>query len=912
MAPTFPRDVFMEMFLLGAWRDVTSSVRQTDPVKITRGRSGEQGEVAPGTLTCKLENSTGNFTPSNPLGAYYGAMKKGTPTRFGLNVAKDTFTGRTVSNGWGTATTGEAWSVYTGMGSAADYAVSGGVGTQTIGTANTYRYAYLPTVSYKDVEVTATVTVAIGDVTGGAFEPANVICRHQGGSGAYYYARVSISTAEVLTISIHHSLIGQLVTPVTVPGLVSISSPKTLRAKIQAEGNTIRAKVYAPGAEPVGWHVEIHDTNITTAGYVGVRNGVGSGNTNTPVVFSVDNFEVRALRFAGEIVELKPRWNTNHSDRWAELTLSTVLRRIRQGKTPLKSSLRRGYLADAIDLPVQYWPCEEGQDAQRITSVIDGNYMTISGRPRFTQFTDFIGSAPLPKVNGSTWTGAIAAYTPTGQTQLRFLLGVPKDGIPDNTVVARLVTTGTLWKWELLYRTGGGMSLNIYNNAGTLVLTGGSIALALNGALVRVSLQLTQNGANVDWGLSGYDVITGVAGGSSGSQAGTFVIANQVVISPAGTVNDVGLGHIVVQSGNTSTFELSSEYGAWRGETPIDRADRLCGENGINPLAYIGSTSFKFMGPQLPTLLTNLLKECQDTAQGTLADSRASGNTLTFRALNATFAQTAGLTLNYAGAEIAEPFQPSDDDKPVRNDITAKRSSGGEYRVSQETGPNNAQDPGTDDDAVGRYDQQYTANVQDELQLPDIAGWELHLGVTEAERWPKLRLNLRATALSSATKQAQILDLNLDDRVTVTGMSAAGYFDDVELLLRGYTETFRDSYDHTIEFNCAPYEPYNVGIYDDAASRWDTSNSQLAASITTTATSFTVSTISGPLWTTTAGQFPMDIMIGGERIRLSAISGSSSPQTFTVASGGRSINGLVKAHTSGDAVTIAGPVYYGR
>ena len=61
-----------------------------------------------------------------------------------------------------------------------------------------------------------------------------------------------------------------------------------------------------------------------------------------------------------------------------------------------------------------------------------------------------------------------------------------------------------------------------------------------------------------------------------------------------------------------------------------------------------------------------------------------------------------------------------------------------------------------------------------------------------------------------------------------------------------------------------------------------------------------MSTPSGPLWTTsavTADDFPLTIAINGYPITVTAISGASSPQTFTVSA-------LAHAVTAGDAVTI--------
>jgi hypothetical protein len=49
-------------------------------------------------------------------------------------------------------------------------------------------------------------------------------------------------------------------------------------------------------------------------------------------------------------------------------------------------------------------------------------------------------------------------------------------------------------------------------------------------------------------------------------------------------------------------------------------------------------------------------------------------------------------------------------------------------------------------------------------------------------------------------------------------------------------------------------------------------------------------------------------MIGGERMTVTAVTGSSSPQTLTVT---RSVNGVVKSHATGVPVVLADPNYLG-
>lgn len=65
--------------------------------------------------------------------------------------------------------------------------------------------------------------------------------------------------------------------------------------------------------------------------------------------------------------------------------------------------------------------------------------------------------------------------------------------------------------------------------------------------------------------------------------------------------------------------------------------------------------------------------------------------------------------------------------------------------------------------------------------------------------------------------------------------------------------------------------------------------------------SVSVATTAGPLWTTSAADFPFDIVIAGERMTVIAVSGSSSPQAFSVA---RGVNGVVKAQAAGAPIAV--------
>jgi hypothetical protein len=121
----------------------------------------------------------------------------------------------------------------------------------------------------------------------------------------------------------------------------------------------------------------------------------------------------------------------------------------------------------------------------------------------------------------------------------------------------------------------------------------------------------------------------------------------------------------------------------------------------------------------------------------------------------------------------------------------------------------------------------------------------------------------------------------------------------VKQICAGFTETLGPFAIWTIGVNGVPESPYEVAVCGTAHA--DTAGSELTTSITPTATSMSGTTTSGPIWTTSAGDFPFDIRMAGERITVTNITGASSPQTFTIT---RSVNGVVKAQTSGTSFAL--------
>jgi hypothetical protein len=246
-------------------------------------------------------------------------------------------------------------------------------------------------------------------------------------------------------------------------------------------------------------------------------------------------------------------------------------------------------------------------------------------------------------------------------------------------------------------------------------------------------------------------------------------------------------------------------------------------------------------------------------------------------------------------------LEPVDDDQTTRNDVTASRRDGGSARYTVDTGPMSTLDP---PDGVGRYDTEVTVNVQTDGMLVDVAAWVANLGTLDKARWPSVTVNLSSPNLSSTLK-GQIKNAEIGDWFVIKNMRNAYVYDDVYLIIVGYSETI-EQFQHIITFVCMPADPYTVGAWSTSVSsgtfRWDTGGSSLNSSATSTATSLSVATATGnALWTTDSNAFPFDVNIAGERVTVTNITGASSPQTFTVT---RSINGVVKAQSSGADVRL--------
>ncbi|MGH3599817.1 MAG: hypothetical protein ACRDQH_06000, partial [Pseudonocardiaceae bacterium] len=727
MIPLLPTDLSIELYLNSDWVEVISDRYTRDDIIITNGRKDEISAPVPGSCSLTLNNRHGNYSLRNPVGAYYGSIGRNTPIRLTNNIAGDAF-GRTSSNGWGTSDTGDVWSV---EGTASNYSVSSGAGKHSVGHGSALT-SYLDGMAVRDVDVALTVTLPILTITGDIVWPANIVFRGQD-TDNYILAGLLIETDESVTISMFEFVDGVFVDvggEFVVPGLTF--SGQALRVRAQMEGHTVRMKVWdASQSEPYGWHGAVRVSTFTGSGFVGVQSSANSGNTNpAPIVFAYDDLLIRLPLFAGEISEWPQRWDLSGNDVYAPVEAAGIRRRLGQGTSPLASALRRGNLA--VTPPVlAYWPCEDGKSATTLASAVGGPPMALAGTTDLASYTEFDASAPLPVTKAGAWTGVVPSYTATGEVQLRWVMHVPSNEVADLGLIAQLQTPAV--NWEVKYRTGSALSLEGWSG-GAQVLDSGPMAFDLIDQDVEVSLELTQSGSNIDWKLA--VLVVGNSSGNVGSgtlNSKTLGAATRVVITPYQEVDGLALGHIAVRKEITSLFDVFQELNAWAGETAGDRIARLCDQEGIS-IGFVGDPAdTALMGPQRVGSLLDLLDECALADFGTLCESKGDLGFL-YRTRASLYNQVPTFTLDYQGAQVSDPFTPTDDDQQTRNDIEASRIDGGSARATLETGRMSVLDPS--EGGAGRYDNSLTVNVASDDQLPDVAVWALHLGTVDETRYP--------------------------------------------------------------------------------------------------------------------------------------------------------------------------------
>lgn len=919
--PADPLPVVVQAAFDGStWTTITDDVYVRDGIEITRGQADEQAAPEASRVSLTLDNRTGNYSPRNPSGTWYSQIGRNTQLRVALRS----------DQAWlslpGPTGTQPAGGQRLSAPDTAGLSITGDLDLRWDGALDTY----------------ARTTELVSKWHSAANQRSYALALYQGRIRLWTSPTGATSTTHTstrrvprasgrialrATLDVDNGAGGRVATFYTAP---TMAGPWTVLDQITYTSTTTVFDSTTPvviGESPdaaIAFDVvrgRVHGVQIRQ-GIAGTLRadvdlgaqtpGVSSfadGQGNTWTITGDGEITDLDVRGHGEVAAWPVRWDTSGSDAWAPITADGILRRLGQGAAALRSALYRAATDESrTNVVVAYWPCEDSPGSSQIASGLPGGRaMTIAADDNtdFAAYTGFGASEALPTLaNKSAWSGSIRSYTATGSIQLQWLMAVPAGGATGGQTIIQVNTSGAAARWLVRYETGGNITVLAFAPDGSSLGSWGPYSFALNGSAVKASLDLTTSGSNTNLGFSTLVPGAALGGGFSATLTGSTIgRATAVVVSPGAGLSDVSLGHVSVHNSIDNLFDLSTQLNAWRGEAAGRRIERLCAEEGI-PFRVLGDLDDTVpTGYQRARAVLDLLVEAATADGGILAEPR-DGLGLTYVPRAALINQDAALSVPYGHTRDLEP---TDDDQLVVNDVEVSRDGGSSVQVALTDGPLSVQAP---PDGIGRYASSDTISLGYDYQLGDRAGWRLHLGTVDEPRFPTIGLDLEHPDIAADTAlTAAARGLDLGHRLTLTGTKPVWLPPgDIDQIALGLVERL-GVYEHTLTATCVPYSPYRTGMYDDAdTARYDTGGSVLASAIGTTTTTLSVTTSTGPRWTTTAGSFPFDITIGGETITVTTISGTGATQTFTVT---RSTNGAVLAHGAGAVVALAQPAVYG-
>lgn len=902
-----------ELYYGGTWH--TARARESAPVTITRGLPAEGAAADPSAASQTLDNRQGLYSPRNPASPLFAQGGRNTPWRFSVRAGGP----------WlrlpGSANNGLT------SGAHANLAITGDIDIRldvaldgyreemnlagrykTTGDLRSWLVSLVPTGIRFIWSPDGTFTNAV-TVTSGAPVPAysgqrvclRVTLDVNNGAGG---ATVQFWTGQRLT-----GRWAPLGAPVTVAGTTSVYNAASegiqlgavpdytgLRARGRVHGMQVRNGIDGPLA------VDLAPATAAAPGATSFTDATGLLWT----IRDTATLTNQHVRMTGEVPAWPPSRDMSGADRTVAITPAGIMRRLDAGNRPLDSALRRYIISSQ---PRECWPLTDGRQAtggaslrgSAPASTTPGEAQPLWGEGSVADWLEPSVSFPL-QTYGTLRAAPGTVGTASWSVDI-FRSGRGQNEWLEITDRGAGTSADPQHKWMIYCQTVPNRIMffcdTTIDGITSTAFLGDLLAPGIYDDLPHhLRFTTTVSGSNTFWQLyiDGELKTPGMV-----TFAGRPIRRVDLLWDLVGSAAaDVSFGYLTCWD-NTGP-SAASVYRAFRGfpgEPAGDRMLRLSAEHGV-PISVAGAVAAQTrLGIQRPERYLESLATFARADAGLLFERR-DDRELVYRARSTLYAQDPVLTLNFADGLISEPFRPTDDDKDTENDIAVQRDGGATSpRAVLTTGRMSVQDPPA---GVGRYDRDYTLSLETDEQTVPHAYWRLHLGTHDGLRYTRITLDLgnpRVQALLDDIYRADVGDV-----LRLTGLPDEYGPDDVDLIIRGYTEEIgADRW--TITFNCAPGRPYDIARVGRA--KVNTSGSQLNTGVSSSATSWQVAVTAGQLWITSAAhpsQFPISVTVGGEEVTVTAISGGTSPQTFTVI---RSANGVSKAHSAGSALALTRP-----
>lgn len=963
--PESPLPIKHEILIDGTWTDITTKTRESDNVVIKKGYTGETSSLSSDSCTFKLSNPDAFFSNRSPYSVNYGKLGRNIRHRVATTevinyMALDDASENEDFSTWDDRySSGFAWTadkaslditgdidvradinpdLWYGNGNRilASKAEDGSNNISWIfcvTSAGFLSFSWSSAGSVADHLIVSTVAVPVVsgrlairvtlDVNNGASGNTVTFYTASAIGGTYTQLGTSIITAG--TTSIFSSSVNLIVGSsydIRDNNLPFVGKYYSFELRTGIAG-TLVAKADFTSRSPgdTSWSDGLTSPNTWSL--------IDTFNTRSQGTARIDNVD---YRFHGEIATLPTEWDSTGTDVYARTISNDILRRMTQGAKALKSTIYRAINSNIpLGSIVGWWPLEDTGNTGQFLSAVKGKQgATLAGA--FTTDPLIPGAASVLTFSDDTGraTGNIGSMAPiTGEAEASFYftLGTATpSGSPTFMYIyfvggsvyrVALQATATNWVVTILGRDGS-----------TLLTSSTAFGAATPDKWCTFTIGLSNSGSNLSYNWIILPVGEAVGAGALSS------ISTASIGCPSGWLSEgftskstMRLSHVVLStdSGELDRSDLNLYAQAYNGETAPNRFARLCTESevpwwlvgnvvGLNPNLTFNSVDGRLMGPQLPDTLVNLLQSCATVDGGYLFTPRNKFG-LSFRLYNSIINQP-GTELDYSQKVLSGSLAPIEDDSFIRNDVTVSRPGGGSARVVRDSGSLNVNDSADDPNGVGTYDIEPSRNLYSDDQLEAAAGYEVFQGTWDELRYPSVQVNLsRSVYVSNASHTAAVRRLDLFSPILLSNLPTWLPPDDVSLLIIGYTETLLNR-QQTFDWTTRPYGPFgqlnNLTGSTTSKQRAAASNSSVNTGFNAAATSISIKTPTGKLWGSTAkkpGNFPLDIMIGGERMTVSGITGTSSPQTFAISA--RGVNGFNAAHLVDEVVQVVDTFYAG-
>lgn len=893
----FPGGQFADSSTWGVPVDVSAYVRYPgsdggQAITYSGGRQNEANRVDASRMALTLDNRDGRFSMHNPLGPYYGSLRRNTPITVSTVAAEDAFarTGATLGPGW---TTGS----FTTNGTSAVSALAA-AGTITRPLA----------IGSDAMNCDGRVTLSVNQVSTGGSMFAGAQTRAADAINAVML-RVEFTTAGNVNLRMYRVVNNALAEITVKTSALAYAAGDKVRLRWSCDGPTVRAKVWKPANpalpdadEPAAWTVSGAPGTI-----LGAQSGIiawrDATNTNTGQNVTVNDFLVEGNEFVGQVNQWPIDWDITGRNSWSAIVASGVFQRLQQGGGTLMSPLRR-QLGGAR--PTAYWPLEDGAGATVFGPTTPGATVATYTAVNPSADTSLPGALSAPtfsdpngRIRGSSRKTQGSAF-PGGFVAVLFTkLGQATTG---TTILNSWSGVGRVVTWQIILDAGPTrFTLRGYESDGTLTVD--TFALFNNPGTplnplgwIVWNLTATGDGATVNYSLDAYQVggtgtnlIIGSFASGSIPKVNAFVLGGQ-------ELNGASFAHVWMGeyplSLFGSTLGIQAVANGYPGEAAGTRLTRIAGEMSV-PLLLEGVAS-EGMGPQRSSSFLDNLRYCEDADMGVLYEH---GSGLGYRPRANRYALPSSFTLSRTAGEVADVPRPLADDSATRNQWTISRDQGSSVTAS---------DP-AHIAAEGLYDDSATLNISSDNNIADHATWRVYLGTRPEARWPSLSIDLLRNPRLAPFWRSSVYG----QRFKATLLQSQVLDQDPDVILEGWSVALWP-HGWRVQANCSPAAPWDVGVVVTTAGAVgeyviDSEDSTLDTAVpSSTFGSIQVVNANGRNWAptaTTAGWAAFNIKINGEVMTVTNVGAvfSSTKQTLTVT---RGVNGVARVHPAGSSVVV--------